>query len=306
MLKRVLIGAGLAAGIVASAVAFAGWRWVTPVRRKLGEYPEGIDPEEVWIVSEDSTSLFGIFLAGESGRPGIVLCHGYFRDHSEPLDVAVSLNQAGYNVLLFDFRGSGRSEGDHTTAGYLEVWDVLAAVHWLKDKTSGQPIGVLGISMGAAAAITAATETEDIAAIVADSPFAHLEGVMREHVREIVPHPLLEPLAWASIRFGNQISGGNYREVRPVDSVRKLKSTPIFVIYGERDEFISSDQVNELIQAAAGPKELWILDCGHVQARKEHPEEYMSRVLRFFDANLSGNKKSGSRRRKTADANGSG
>jgi fermentation-respiration switch protein FrsA (DUF1100 family) len=158
--------------------------------------------------------------------------------------------------------------------------------------------------MGATAAITAATETSDVAAIVADSPFADLEGVMQEKVREIVPHALVEPLAWASIRIGNYISGGDYRQVRPVDSIRKLESTPILVIYGERDENVSSDQINRLIQAAPGPKELWILDCRHAMASKAQPEEYISRVSRFFDANLGGRKRAA--RRKAAAKNGSG
>lgn len=292
MLKRLLIAAGLSASAVAGAVLFGGWRWVTPVRKRRNGYPEGLSPEEVWIVSEDGTALFGVYLEGEPKSPGIVLCHGYFRDHRQPLDVARVLNEAGYHVLLFDFRGSGRSEGDHTTAGYLEVWDVVAAVRYLKDRIGERPIGVVGISMGAAAAITAATEIDDIDAIVADSPFAHLEGVMREKVREIVPHPLLEPLAWASIRIGNEISGGDYRQVRPVDSIAKLETTPILVIYGEQDEYISSSQIDELLQAATGPKELWILDCKHSMAQQENPEEYVSRVLRFFETNLGGKKRS--------------
>jgi pimeloyl-ACP methyl ester carboxylesterase len=298
VLKRLIIGAGLAAGAVAAAVAFGGWRWVTPVRKRETAYVEGMSPEEVWIVSEDGTALFGIYLEGRAKSPGIVFCHGYFKDHRQPLEVARALNDAGYHVLLFDFRGSGRSEGDHTTAGYLEVWDVVGAVRYLKDRTGERPIGVLGISMGAAAAITAATEIDDIAAIVADSPFAHLEGVMRENVREIVPHPLLEPLAWASIRIGNQISGGDYKHVRPVDSIAELESTPILVIYGERDEYISSGQIDELIQAATGPKELWILDCRHGMAQQAEPEEYLNRVLRFFEANLGGKKRTP--RRKSA------
>lgn len=291
MFKRLLIACGVAAGAAAAAVAFGGWRWVTPVRKQRDGYPEGLSPEEVWIVSEDGTALYGAYLAGAEKAPGIVLCHGYFRDHHQPLDIAKTLNEAGYRVLLFDFRGSGRSEGDHTTAGYLEVWDVVAAVRYMKDRIGDRPVGVLGISMGAAAAITAATEIDDITAIVADSPFAHLEGVMKEKVRELVPHPLLEPLAWASIRLGNQISGGNYRQVRPVDSIAKLDSTPILVIYGEQDEYVSSGQIDELIQAATGPKELWILDCGHGLAQREQPVEYATRVLRFFEANLSGKKR---------------
>lgn len=296
MFKRLIFATAVITGAVSAAVSVAGWRWVTPVRRSPRPYPPELNVEPVWFSSQDGTMLYGAFMPGDGKRPGVVVCHGYFRDHREGMDIALALNEAGYNVFLFDFRGSGRSEGQHTTAGYLEVWDIVAAVAWLRDRIGGRPVGVLGLSMGAAAAITAATETGDISAIMADSPFAHLQGVMREKVREIVPHPLLEPLAWASINIGDTISGGNHRRVRPVDSIRTLDSTPVMVIYGESDEYISSAQIDELIQAATGPKELWILDCGHTMARKEYPEEYRKRVLRFFDSNLG--TKRGARRRK--------
>jgi pimeloyl-ACP methyl ester carboxylesterase len=284
--KTILRVIALASTLVAATVAFAGWRWVTPVRKPDREYPDGLGVEQVRFRSADGTVLFGAYLAGDSGRPGVVLCHGYWRDHFEPLDIGVVLNRDGYHVLLFDFRGCGQSDGNHTTVGYRETEDVSAAIDHLRDRVGDAPLGVLGISMGAAAAIMAAPRA-GLKAMVADSPFAHLEGVMSRKVRDFTPHPWLIPLSWISIMLGETLSGGNYRAVRPVDSVRSLESTPMMVIYGERDEFISSDQIDELVQAAPGPKELWILDCGHAMARIEAEEEYRARVHRFFDRHLN-------------------
>jgi len=276
----------IVSALVSAIVAFAGWRWVTPIRKAARTYPTGVEVKNVRFWSGDGTELFGAYLEGRSGHPGVVLCHGYFRDHFEPLETGIAFNQAGYHVLLFDFRGCGRSGGIRTTAGYLETGDVSAAVQYLRGQLGEEPLGVLGISMGAASAIMAAPNAA-VAAIVADSPFAHLEGVMERKVRDFTPHPWLVPLAWTSIAIGEALSGGDYRAVRPVDSVRSLGSTPMLVIYGERDEFVSSDQIDELIQAMPGPKELWILDCGHAMARIERGEEYRARVLRFFETHLA-------------------
>lgn len=301
MFTRLLKLLTLASVTVGAAVAFAGWRWVTPIRRPASAYPDGLETETVRFASADGTSLFGVCLTGREGAPGIVLCHGYFRDHFEPLDVGVALNEAGYHVLLFDFRGCGQSDGGHTTVGYRETDDVMAAIQHLSSRLDGRPLGVLGISMGAAAAIMAG-QTADVAAIVADSPFAHLRGVMEQKVRDFTPHPWLIPLSWASIRLGEALSGGDFRAVRPVDSVRKMPATPVMVIHGERDEFVSGDQIEELIRAMAGPKELWILDCGHAMARLERADEYKDRVLRFFDSHLRPGREPGDESERMSDS----
>src|SRR6185369_7667751 len=78
-----------------------------------------------------------------------------------------------YNVLLLDHRGHGDSGGLRTTIGYEERLDVHAAVDVLVERGLG-PVGIFGMSMGAATAILAAAEDERIAAIVADSPYARL------------------------------------------------------------------------------------------------------------------------------------
>jgi pimeloyl-ACP methyl ester carboxylesterase len=284
MRKSVLLSALL---LLAAVAVWAAWRYVTP--RRLAASPPAVDAEEVRFPSRDGTGLFGLFLAGREGYPGVVLCHGYFRSLAEPFDVGLRLHSEGYSVLLFDFRGCGRSGGRFTTIGYKETGDVLAAVALLKSRLGSGPVGVYGISMGAAAAIMAAARTREIAALIADSPYADLAGVLRRRVRELVPLPGLAPFCWPVVLMGQLMSGGCLDRVRPADWVGRLSPRPILFIYGERDSFVPPDHPRRLFAAAGPPREMWVAPgSDHAAARLDHPEEYMRRLLDFFNRHLRG------------------
>jgi pimeloyl-ACP methyl ester carboxylesterase len=279
-------------GLLAAAggtVLFTARRWVTPVRDRTLPDPPNIDPEEVEFRSRDGTRLFGVFMRGREGYPGVVFCHGYYRSLAEPYEIGVCMRQEGYNVLLFDFRGCGHSDGRLTTLGYKEAWDVLAATRFLRAHLQNRRVGVLGISMGAAAAILAAAESSDIAALVLDSPYAHLRGVVRKKIPDFAPLRWLVPLGWLSVIVGHAISGGRMNRARPVDHVAKIAPRPLLFIWGERDSYIPEGQPEELFNAAGEPKERWIAPgSGHAQARIDHRAEYVRRVERFFDRHLRG------------------
>ncbi len=129
----------------AASLLWVGWRWVTP-HREAGppESPSG-DSEEVRFLSLDRTRLHGLWLQGRKKYPTVVLCHGYFKSLAEPFDVGVALNEAGYNVFLFDLRACGRSGGRFTTIGYKETWDDQAALRFVSERYRRGPVGVLGI-----------------------------------------------------------------------------------------------------------------------------------------------------------------
>ena len=287
--KSLLGPLGFALGMAATFI-WVGWRWVTPRREAAPPDPPSIDRQEVWFHSLDRTRLHGLWLPGRKDYPTIVLCHGYFKSMAEPMDVGVALHEAGYNVFLFDFRACGRSGGRFTTIGYKETWDVEAAVRFVRERYGrADGVGVLGISMGAAAALTAAARREEIAALVADSAFAHLEGVMRKKIADFAPARWLVPFGWVSVLIGEIMAGGRMRRVRPVDSVGRIAPRPLLFVYGERDSYIPQEQPGELFRAAGEPKEMWIASgSDHAVARIDHPEEYMRRVLEFFDRHLRG------------------
>ena len=86
------------------------------------------------------------------------------------MHVAPWLHEAGFNVLLFNWRAHGQSEGEVVTLGFNERYDLIAAVQFAKSK-GAERVGVLGFSMGGTVAIATAAVYEDIDAVVADSPF---------------------------------------------------------------------------------------------------------------------------------------
>jgi dipeptidyl aminopeptidase/acylaminoacyl peptidase len=269
---------------LAASVAAAGYLWVKPPRLLLTEpAPPGIHAEEVYFSSRDGLRLHGLYLAGQAGSPVLLLCHGYYRSLAEPFSLGCELNRLGYHVFLFDFRGCGRSGGRFTTLGYREVADVLGAVDYLHERLGQRPLGVLGISMGAVAALRAAPNCPMIAAIVADSAYADLKDTIRHKTAETLRLPFLVGLGWASIRVGEWLSGGNLAAVRAVDAAARFAPRPLLLIHGERDDYLPPDNAQRLFQAAGEPKELWLAPgSGHAMARLDHGREYVERVHAFF------------------------
>ena len=270
-------------GLTAMVVA-AGYLWVKPPRVLLTEpAPTDICLEEVYFPSRDGLRLHGLYLPGRANSPVLLLLHGYYRSLAEPFSLGCELNRLGYHVFLFDFRGCGLSAGRFTTLGYREVADVLGAVDYLHERLGPRAVGVLGISMGAVAALRAAPDCPGIAAIVADSAYADLRDTIRHKTRETLRLPPLVGLGWASIRIGEWLSGGDLAAVRAMDAVARLAPRPLLLIHGERDDYLPPDNAQRLFAAAGEPKELWLAPgSGHAMARLDHGREYVARVHGFF------------------------
>ncbi|MBI1886251.1 MAG: alpha/beta hydrolase [Chloroflexi bacterium] len=269
-----------------AALLYAGWRWVSPRRGPAPRLRE-TDLEDVWFESLDGVRLHGLWLEGRPDHPTIVMCHGYFKSCAEPLEAGLALHRRGYNVFVIDFRACGRSGGRFTTVGAKETLDVLAAVRLAKRRWGRLPIGVLGISMGGAAAIMAAARSTDIAALVADSAYADIEGVIRHKIPDFVPFPWLVPLGGVAVSIGELLAGSRIRDVRPIDFVDKISPRPVLFIYGECDSFVPWPQPQELFERAGDPKEIWFAPgSDHAVAKDDYPEEYQRRVESFFERYL--------------------
>jgi fermentation-respiration switch protein FrsA (DUF1100 family) len=66
------------------------------------------------------------------------------------------------------------------------------------------------------------------------------------------------------------------------------------LIHGERDPYVSTAAVEGLFAAAGEPKELWIVpEADHRQVDKLQPDEYLGRVIGFFDRYLAGTRREG-------------
>ena len=114
--------------------------------------------------------------AGEQ-RAGVVLCHGYtgVKDLYLP-DNARVLNEAGYVVLTFDYKGWGDSEGPRTRlAPYSRVIDVQAALTFLglQSEVDEDRLGIYGTSYGGATVVWAGAVDSRVKCIVSVVGIGH-------------------------------------------------------------------------------------------------------------------------------------
>jgi alpha/beta superfamily hydrolase len=114
------------------------------------------------------------------------------------LAVIHALHKMGGNVLSFDFRAHGTSEGHMVTIGVEEAWDLRQAVSYVHHSLDpASSIVLLGYSMGASTAILAAEQDQSVAGVIADSPYDSLERYLAEDLPGLArapPHAFPEPL----------------------------------------------------------------------------------------------------------------
>jgi uncharacterized protein len=230
----------------------------------------------------------GIRLTGWYGEPDgaaatIILCHGVPGDKRDMAGLAGAMMDAGFGVLAFDFRSWGESDRTRVTLGYREVEDVLGAVRFVTVQARPrQHIGVVGLSMGAAAAIVAAAETAAIEAVVADSSYARLDQSV-ERVTRRFWSPFASLASRRVRRLGERLIGAPLASVAPVEAIARISPRPVLIIHGMRDRLTDVEDAHALYRACGEPKELWIIEqAGHARTRRMGTEEYDRRVIGFF------------------------
>ncbi len=235
---------------------------------------------DVSFKTADGLTLRGWYIpALEATRKTLVLLHGYPADKGNILPPLAFLH-GEFNLLLFDFRYLGASEGNYSTAGAKEVEDLLAAVRYLKSRGNSE-IGVWGFSMGGAVALMALANAPEIRAVVSESSYASLG----EMAFELFNIPLLKyPLAYLVHLWAQTFLGIDLREVSPAERVRGAR-IPILVIHSTADAVIPFSHAEKLRQGLANnPRaEFWFHDGF---AHGQLGADYHSRIKKFFHKNL--------------------
>lgn len=215
--------------------------------------------------------------------PVIILTHGTPGNRVSMIQRAAFLYNHGYNVLLFDFQSYGRSQGIMSTLGMVESEDILAAINYLHalPDTLHSKIGVLGLSMGATAAVLAASKTNDIAALVLEScpvDATRVPGDVPDDAARNADKQLVEKIYHVDIT-----------KARPIDVIGNLPGHPaLFFVNGDADTITPLSGMQELFQSADNPKQYWVVPTAeHAQSFNVDTAGYIARVDAFFDTYLS-------------------
>ncbi len=206
--------------------------------------PTGMPVEELGMLTDDGERLHGWWIraTGES-RGHVLFCHGNAGNVAGRSAYARILSRAGFDVLLFDYRGYGRSSGRPTEHGTYR--DARAALAELLGRPGVHPTRTLylGESLGAAVALELALEAPP-AGVILQSAFTSVRDMARE-VLPLLPRAIV-PDAYPSLRLVPELAA------------------PLLVLHGERDDVVPVEQGRALFAAAREPKELRVFPrAGH-------------------------------------------
>jgi len=264
--------------------------------------------KEIEIIS-DGLKLYGKLYLTDKEKPTIILLHGLGFHSFEYDNFAPLLVEAGYNCLAFDFRCCGKSEGKRghwTLDDYVE--DTKNAVEYIKENINDSII-LYGNSLGADAAIAFLSKypNERIKAIISANcatktadfvltPFRKFLFALaslfkfipfKVNINHFIPYPLIidtpekvkEVSADKLVSQARSFSVSTYKDIFSWDMTKKISTVkvPLLILQGKKDRLQPLDQANLLFDAANQPKELSLIETGHLP-NIDNPK-YLSEIV---------------------------
>lgn len=196
----------------------------------------GLVYEDLRFPTEDGPDLHGWWVPGQTPGPVILFLHGNAGNISHRLDILRRLHdRVGLGVLIFDYRGYGKSSGSPSEEGLYA--DARAARALLRVRGwDREGVILYGRSLGAAVALHSAVEDPPLGCVL-EAPFTSLEDLARLH------YPLLSTVVAPWVR-------GQYPNLA---TVRRLNS-PVLFLHGDRDTVVPIGMGWRLFDAAPGKK----------------------------------------------------
>jgi len=224
--------------------------------------PAGLVFEDAWFEAPDGTRLHGWYVPCEHPRAAVLYCHGNAGNITHRAGILSRLHdQTRVSVLIFDYRGYGRSEGRPDEAGVLA--DARAARDWLARREGIEPgdVVLLGRSIGGGVAVDLAAR-DGAGALVLESTFTSLPDVAAHH------YPWLPVRRLMRTRFDSLSKIANYHG-------------PLLQSHGNADTIVPYPLGRQLFEAGNEPKQFITIPGG--DHNDSQPEGYYETLSAFLD-----------------------
>lgn len=226
----------------------------------------GLHFEELTLTTKDNVSISAWYIPAESQRGVVLFCHGNAGNISDRLDSIRIFHDLNLSVLIFDYRGYGKSTGSPTEEGtYIDAesaWDYLVHVR----NISPEKIILFGRSLGSAVAAETALRRK-AGAVIIESGFTSAPDLGQKIF------PYLPVKAISRFQYSTK------------DKVSRI-SIPKLFIHSRQDEIIPFEQGEKLFDNASGPKEFLQIQGGHNEGFFLSGESYINGLESFISKHL--------------------
>jgi len=240
------------------------------------KYPDGYynqavnipDLTDCWMTTEDGIKLHGWFVSADSAIATIVMAHGNAGNISHRYVILAALRKCGFNILIFDYRGYGRSEGVPSEEGiYIDgrtAFDYAAKLAQVDSKK----IVLWGTSLGGAVAVDVASKRR-AAGLILESTFTSAADMAMVHYPFFPARFLLRT------------------ELNSIEKISQI-NTPLLVMHGNKDSIVPFRFGKEIFDAANEQKEFFeIQGADHNNTYIIGGTAYFQRVREFILRNAA-------------------
>ncbi len=238
--------------------------------KEIIEHPAdyGLTAEDVYPITADGVKLHGWYFQARDAKSALLFLHGNAGNISGRVHKAQGWIERGVSVLLLDYRGYGRSEGE-IRHGEDIVWDAQAGLDWLvKHKAwTLNKIILYGESLGSYPVIRLAIDHK-AAGLILEAPFTTFSDLAAIHYPAL-PKFIVESLL-KDFRFDN------------IGIISKIQ-TPFFILYGTADATCPFAMGEKLFESAPEPKSFFnVPDAGHNNLAEVAAENYWNKPQEFL------------------------
>ena len=236
-----------------------------------------------YIESYDKLQLHSYVVTQNSNKWAIVV-HGYGGSGKLMSDKSKYFYDMGYNVLIPDLRGHGKSEGDYIGMGWKDRLDIISWINFIIKENPNAEIVLHGTSMGAATVLMTSGENlpSNVKAIVADCAYTSAWDEFSYQLETYLKVP-----SYYILNVTNMVTklkaGYSLKEASALECVKKA-TVPILFIHGDKDKFVPYSMMDKLYDATNSPKEKLTIDGGeHANSDLVSPFLYWLTVEDFLN-----------------------
>lgn len=248
------------------------------IPRPINNVKPNIPFKEITLKSNRNINCW--LIKTDCAKGTVVLFHGYGGQKSKMLDKSYEFLNLGYNTLLVDFMGAGKSEGNQCTIGFCEAEQVKTAYDYLVNNGE-KSIYLFGTSMGAAAIMKAQNDYQlKVKGIIIECPFGTMLQTVKARFKSMnIP---CFPMAHLLVFWGGTINGFNAFEHNPTEYANHIKC-PTLLLYGIKDEKVTIEETNQIFENLKGIKILITFpNATHENYLNKYKKEWIYEVNAFM------------------------